>query len=295
MEQSNSLKGKTAVITGATSGIGLAAADLLAGLGADIVAVGRSADRAEQARTQILLNHPDAQVTYLLADFSRLASVRSLAEQIRSTLAQMGRTRLDILINNAGTYSDSYRLTEDGLETTLAVNHFAPFLLTHLLLDMLCGDPTGRVISVSSESHERTWLNPRRINHPLVYNGLWAYKVSKLADILFIQELNRRCAGRGLRGFAIDPGLVQTDIGFKGTGWLARKVWQMRKDACISPQIPADTLAYLASEPLDELGEAVYWKECRPVRPSRQARRADLAADLWECSEKWTGSLNERN
>lgn len=290
MEHLQSLAGKTAIVTGATSGIGLATAGLLASQGAAVIAVGRSPERAARAHEQILARTPSAQIVTLLADFTSLASVRTLADQARSSLAGLNRDHLDILVNNAGTFNDHYHLTADGLETTLAVNHFAPFLLTHLLLDLLCGPHIGRVISVSSESHERTWLDPARINHPLVYNGLWAYKVSKLANILFIQELNRRFVGRGLRGLAVDPGLVQTDIGFKGTGWLARKVWQMRKNAGISADIPADTIAYLASAPLEELGGAIYWKERQPVTPSRQARRTDLAEQLWNCSEQSTGS-----
>jgi retinol dehydrogenase 12 len=290
MSNMYSLIGKTAVVTGATSGIGLATAEMLAAQGATVIGVGRNGEKAERAEQQIRTANPSARISYLLADFTRLTSVRQLASSIQTTLTETGAGHLDILVNNAGTYNDACRLTEDGLETTQAVNHFAPFLLTHLLLDVLCGPHIGRVISVSSESHERTWLNPERFHRPLVYNGLWAYKVSKLANVLFIAELNRRYSSRGLRGFAIDPGLVSTDIGFKGTGWLARRVWQMRKDAGISAQIPADTITYLAAAPLAELGEAIYWKERKPVRPSDQARRSDLAERLWKSSEKLTGS-----
>jgi NAD(P)-dependent dehydrogenase (short-subunit alcohol dehydrogenase family) len=136
--------GKTVVITGATSGIGLASMVALAREGASIIGVGRNEERCLAAKKLVLKECPQAQVDYLLADLSLQSQVRMLAEDIRSTLNNMGRKWLDVLVNNAGLYSGKLVWTKDGIELTLAVNHIAPFLLTHELLPLLKNAPLGR-------------------------------------------------------------------------------------------------------------------------------------------------------
>lgn len=168
----------------------------------------------------------------------------------------------------------------------MAVNHFAPFLLTNLLLDLFQNAGEGRVITISSDSHYRTWLDIDRLNHPLLYNGLWAYKCSKLANVLFTREFNRRYIANNVRAFAVDPGLVSTDIGFKQTGWLARKIWQMRKDAGVPAEVPAKTVVMLAGMPIDRQPDEDYWYDCQPKPASGQAMRSDLAHRLWDESAR---------
>jgi len=290
MPESPNLSGKTVVVTGATSGIGLQAAITLACQGAFVIGVGRDLQRCLQAEASIRATcseaHAEAQVRYLLANLSQMSQVRALAASVRSELNSRHMAALDVLVNNAGTYSARYVLTADGFEQTMAVNHFAPFLLTHELLPLLNAAPSGRIITVSSGSHYGAFLDMARLNHPLIYNGLWAYKVSKLANVLFSLELNHRLrlADTHARAFALDPGLVNTDMGAKTGDWLSTLVWKYRRRGGASPEVPVRTVIFLASQA--SLPDAIYWRDSHPKTPSRQAQRADLARGLWEISSR---------
>jgi retinol dehydrogenase 12 len=287
MTDSPDLSGKTALVTGATSGIGLQAAATLAKLGAFVIGVGRSPQRCLQAEASIRAASPQARVRYLLSDLSQMSQVRSLAASVRSELNSNSIPALDLLVNNAGVYSSIYVRTVDGFELTMAVNHFAPFLLTHEMLPLLAGAASGRIITVSSGAHYGATLDMKRLNHPLIYFGLWAYKASKLANVLFTVELSRRLAGTSARAFALDPGLVNTDMGEKAGDWLSALVWNRRKRGGAAPEVPVRTVVYLASQA--SLPEAIYWRDCRPKTPSRQAQRADLARQMWELSNQLCG------
>ena len=284
MTDSPDLSGKTALVTGATSGIGLQAAATLANLGAYVIGVGRSPQRCRQAEASIRAASPEAKVRYLLADLSQMSQVRALAASVRSALNSNSMPVLDLLVNNAGVYSSKYVRTVDGFELTMAVNHFAAFLLTHELLPLLTSAASGRIITVSSGAHYWATLDLKQLNHPLIYFGLWAYKVSKLANVLFSVELSRRLAGTPARAFALDPGLVNTDMGEKAGDWLSSLVWNRRKRGGAAPEVPVRTVVYLASQA--SLPEGIYWRDCRPKTPSRQAQRGGLARQLWELSSR---------
>lgn len=281
-------KGKVVIITGATSGIGLATAKELAGRGAYIIGTGRSEERCRKAEQEIRQLYPDVSVTYIAADISSLAEVTSLASDIRARLSQDGRTAIDVLINNAGTVSSWYVSTVDGFELQFAVNHLAPFLLTHELMPSLEQSQAGTVICVSSGSHYRTRLHWNDIMLRKHYNTLMAYKQTKLANVMFVTELNRRLSSSGsrVRALAVDPGLVNTDIGLKGTGGIVKKVWQIRSRGGTPPEQPAHAIAYLVTDPSPRLISEVYWKDCRPLRPSAYSQKPDAAKRLWELSER---------
>ncbi len=186
------LSDKTFVLTGATSGIGLAAAHLLAERGAFLIGVGRSAERCSQVEDQLRSAHPQARVEYCVADLSLQAQVRQLAQDIRAKLQGHHSNSLDGLINNAGTFTYWMTLTPEGFEMQWAVNHLAPFLLTHALLPLLQAAPAARVVTVSSGSHYNTRLKWNDIQLRRGYNCLLAYKQTKLANVLFTAELNRQ-------------------------------------------------------------------------------------------------------
>lgn len=295
MESSSlSMQGKSVVVTGATAGIGLASAVTLARAGALVIGVGRSPQRCAQAAAQIQHSVPGARVHYLVAELSLQREVRRLAEDIHTVLDEEGFTRLDALVNNAGTFSARLDRTDEGIYRALAVNHLAGFLLTNLLLPSLRAAPFGRVVTVSSASHYRAIFNPKRLNQSLFYNGLWAYKITKLMNVLFTYELNRRESGSAVRSFAVDPGLINTEIGLKDRSWVSRLVWDLRRRGGRPPEVPAQTVLYLCAEEALQTSTEYYWRDLAPKNPSRAARRPGLARDLWQASADLCG-LDEIN
>ncbi|MBA3074477.1 MAG: SDR family NAD(P)-dependent oxidoreductase [Anaerolineae bacterium] len=286
------LKNKAIVITGATAGIGFQTALDAAHAGALVIGVGRNPQRCEDARQKIATLAPDATVIFLTANLASQKQIHSLAEQIQQTLADHKLKALDVLVNNAGMYMGKKIFTEDGIETTFAVNHLAPFLLTHLLLPLLSKSSSGRVITVSSDSHYRTSFIPEKAKNPGLFFGLMAYKVSKLSNILFSYEFNRlhtSKADTSVHAFAVDPGLVNTDIGMKETGRLASLVWRSRKNLGVSPEVPSKTILFLAGEPAVSKSTDIYWHLCKAKQPSQNATNPILAKRLWKESCKLTG------
>jgi len=289
MPEQNTMVGKSVVVTGATAGLGLYSLEAIVGAGAFGIGIGRDASRCAAAAEQIKTANPDGQVTYLVADLSHQSEIYRVAAEIQSVLAQNGLAGLDVLVNNAGTYSARRIYTEDGVELMLAVNHIAPFLLTRLLLPLLKSPPAGRVITVSSGSHYNTDLRLPRINNPRIYFGLDRYKVTKMANVLFTYELNRHLAGTRVRAFAADPGLINTDMGAKNTGKAGQLVWKYRRRGGRPPQVPAQNILFLSSEPSLQGRPEMYWRDCIPKSPDPQAEREDLAAALWKRSLELCG------
>ncbi len=285
---------RIAVVTGATSGIGKAAALSLAASGIQVIGVGRSKEKLEALKAEMAAKSPGSEFTGLICDFESLKQVRELAVSIKGVLKEKSSGRLDCLLNVAGQFVSWHSTTEEGYETQFAVNHLAPFLLTNLLLDNLCGHPS-RVITVSSESHYHAWIKWNDIMQNKFYNPLFAYMQSKLANVLFTYELNRRFGDEcGLRAYAVSPGLVNTDIALKNSMGISRLVWLLRKGKGKSPEEGARTCIYLATEKDIPAPLEPYWEDCAPCRHSRRSKDPDYARRLWVLSEKLTG-LNAGN
>jgi NAD(P)-dependent dehydrogenase (short-subunit alcohol dehydrogenase family) len=282
------LSNKTFVVTGATSGIGLATAEALAQAGARVIGAGRSAERCAQSEQHLRRLAGHDRIDYLAADLSQQSEVVRLAGQIQTVLSERGIYALDGLVNNAGIFTYWLTLTVDGIEMQWAVNHLAAFRLTRQLLPLLQAAPTARIVTVSSDSHYGAridWDDPQLRRH---YNGLEAYGTTKLANILFTQELNRRLGmDSKIRAFAADPGLVKTDIGMKGTPSVAGWVWKIRRSGGTPPEIPAQGILYLLSEPSLQDSREIYWKDRRPKRASHAALDSQTAVKLWSLSEKY--------
>ncbi|MGC9349773.1 MAG: SDR family NAD(P)-dependent oxidoreductase [Anaerolineae bacterium] len=290
MDERNDLKGKTIVVTGATSGIGRAVVQALALGGAHVIGVGRSPDRCCFVQEAVSAASPGARLSFAIADLASQGQVRSLNSEIRRMVEEAGADYIDVLINNAGTVSSWRKVTEDGYELQFAVNHLAPFLLTLGLLPLLQAAPSGRVVTVSSGSHYKARMNWRDLMYRRHYSCLRAYKQSKLANVLFTVELNRRLGKQSpVRAYAADPGLVDTGIGQKGTSGLEKLVWKLRRRRGASPEEGAKTIVYLATQDLAENADRVYWKACRPKQPSASALQAEDASRLWTISERLCG------
>lgn len=281
---------KTIVVTGATSGIGLATASVLVARGAHVIGVGRSPQRCHEAERRLQSVNPAGQATYLVADLTLQSEVRRLAVEIRRVLAARGLDHLNGLVNNAGAFTYWLNLTAEGFETQWALNHLAPFLLTLELLPLLEAAPSARIVTVSSESHAHTRLNWEDIQLRRHYNGLVAYKQTKLANVLFTAELNRRLGpGSRVKAFAADPGLVKTDIGFKDTPGIVQWVWGRRRAIGIPPEEAADGIVHLLGEASLRNSQEVYWRHGEPRRADPQALDAMNAQRLWTMSTQMCG------
>jgi NAD(P)-dependent dehydrogenase (short-subunit alcohol dehydrogenase family) len=280
------LSDNSIVVTGATSGIGLAVAEKMARAGAFVIGIGRSAERNAKAVGGIKSNVPDARVTYLLANLASQDQVRRVAGEIGNTLEGAGFAQLDVLVNNAGVYMARKVMTEDGIETTFAVNHLAGFLLTHELLSLLQRGH-GRILTTSSYSHRTTPLCLGRVVSPWPHIGLMAYKRSKLSNVLFTYELNRR--NLGVTAFAVDPGLVNTAIASKGSNGIEDLVWRRRRLKGTPAEVPARTYLYLAGEREVDVTRGYYFRDSAFMVPSQQSENEKLARKLWDLSCDLTG------
>ncbi len=287
----NSTSQRTVVITGATSGIGLAAARLLLQTGYSVIGVGRSAARCQEHEQELSqLAAPGACVKFLCGDLALQSEVLRVAREVQRTLGHWGFTSLDVLINNAATVPFWQTLTPEGFDMQWAVNHLAPFLLTLELLPLLKAAPAGRVVTVSSGSHYHTKLNWDDIQLRRHYNPLRAYNQTKLANVLFTLELDRRLRSDSrARAFAADPGLVNTEIGLKSNSFIARWAWDLRRRGGIPPEKSAQGIVYLATEPSVQQANDLYWQHGRPKAPSSYALNAEAAGQLWRLSSQMCG------
>jgi NAD(P)-dependent dehydrogenase (short-subunit alcohol dehydrogenase family) len=277
------MQGKVCLVTGATSGIGAVAARELAQRGASVVLVGRDRARCESAVAQVRSQTGNEAVEWLLADLSSQQQVRELARQFRARHAQ-----LDVLVNNAGGIWMQRRETADGLEMTFAVNHLAYFLLTLSLLDLLKASAPARIVNVSSGAHRRATLDFDDLQSKQNYNGWGAYCRSKLANLLFTNELARRLAETGVTANALHPGWVATGFA-RHNGW---RGWLIRTAArcfAIGPEAGARTIVYLATSPevAAVSGEYFFRQQVRPSSPA--ARNEADARRVWQISLELTG------
>ncbi len=288
----NELAGKFCVVTGATAGMGLFTLTALAKKGAHVIGIGRNAKRCEKAKAEALSQAPGAEITFLTGDLSSQAQIKTLAGQIIKLLNTQGDGSLYCLVNNAGTCAGHYIATEDGIEMQLAVNFLAPFLLSHLLLSALKKSEGARILTVSSESHYKTIVNWKNVELKHCYISLWAYKQSKLFTVLFMRALDRRIQPLGLRAFAVDPGLVDTDIGYKDTGWIEHIVWNFRKKMAASIADGAATAVHLACEPGLKC-EEIYWRECKEHKAAANSYSEKNMRRVWALGEKYCNIKSE--
>jgi NAD(P)-dependent dehydrogenase (short-subunit alcohol dehydrogenase family) len=277
------LTGRVCVITGANRGIGRATAEELARAGASLVLVCRRRQDGEEVAAATGRASPAPTPHVVEADLASQAAVRAAAHEIRSTHQQ-----IHVLVNNAASIPRTREVTADGIETQLAVNHLAPFLLTNLLLDSLRSSAPSRVITVSSTTHQGAEIDFSDLQSHRGYAPEEVYATTKLMNLLFTYELARRLRGTGVTANAVHPGAIATRllaeymrVPFMG-GALARTFGA-------SPEQGADTIVYLAGSPEVERVTGKYFVNRQEARSSPASYDEAAARRLWEESERLTG------
>lgn len=275
------MTGTVCVITGGTDGIGKAAAHALALQGARLLIHGRDPEKGARAVAEIKARTHNAAIEFVQADFSSLGEVRRLAAMLVERAP-----RIDVLINNAGGLFARRQVSHDGYEMTFAVNHLAPFLLTHLLLSSLQGGKPARIVTTSSEAHRRATLQLDQTGSR--YSAMAAYGSSKLANILFTRSLARRLAGTGVTATCLHPGFVRTHFG-RDLPPVGKLVFGLISRFARSPEKGAQTLVYLATSAQVAGASGGYYFDCKLTQPSPAAQDETAAEHLWKLSEQWVG------
>jgi NAD(P)-dependent dehydrogenase (short-subunit alcohol dehydrogenase family) len=281
----NGVAGKQVLITGATGGIGLAAAKKLARRGAHLAIVARSEAKAVEAVRQIRVDSgSEGEVDVLLADLASQASIRRLAAEVLERYPS-----LQVLVNNAGAVNSQRRLTEDGIELTWAVNHLAPFLLTTLLLDRLKASAPARIVTTSSRAHQGAQIPFDDLAGERTFGvgGFRRYSETKLANILFTIELARLLEGTGVTANCFHPGLVASGFN-RNNGALMGLGMALTRPFARSSEKGAETLVWLVDSPEVSDQSGGYFFDQRRTSPSAAAQDAEVARRLWAVSQEQT-------
>jgi NAD(P)-dependent dehydrogenase (short-subunit alcohol dehydrogenase family) len=276
------MKGKVVVITGATSGIGRAAAIALANMGAQIVILARDEVKGTEMVGEIGRRSINADAQLIRCDLADMGTVRKAASEV---LAR--NERVDVLVLNAGVIMGRRTLTEDGFEYTFGISHLAHFVLANLLLERLRESAPSRIVVTSSYSHMRGHMDFDDLMGEKAYRPFRAYGQAKLANVLLTFELARRLKRTGVTANCYHPGPTRTNIG-KGFGSLGAMVYPLAGPFMLPAEKGADTLVYLASSPDVEGVTGRYFFERKVIESSAESKDPEEARRLWEISERLT-------
>ncbi|MBI5564156.1 MAG: SDR family oxidoreductase [Chloroflexi bacterium] len=280
---SNEMQNKVVMVTGATNGIGLEAAKMLAAKDATIVGVGRNPQKCADAANQIKAATSNTKVEFLVADLSRQAEVRRVADEFKRQY-----DRLDVLLNNAGAYFANRETNADGQEMTWALNHLNYFVLMDQLLDVLTASGAARIVNVSSDAHRPIrGIRFEDVELRTGYNSWLAYGQSKLANVMFTYELARRLEGTKVTANVLHPGFVATGFGLNNGGLINFGMKVIQKIGAKRPEQGAATSVYLASSPEVDGVSGRYFADSKAAKSN--AASYDVAAQkrLWELSEQY--------
>lgn len=282
------MKGKLCMITGANSGIGKATAIGLAKMGATIVMVCRNKERGEEALNDIRRKSNNESIYLMLADLSSQKAIYQFVKDFKEKFQH-----LHVLINNAGVNLSKYLLTEDGIETTLAVNYLAPFLLCNLLFDSLKAGKTARIVNVASSVQGKS-IDFDNLNGQKDYHQLKAYAMSKLAVIIFTYEFARRFDGNGVTINCLHPGYVRTNM-IRNFRKFVKYFFPFISLFVRSPKRGAKTSIYCASSPDIEGISGKYFKKRKEKKSVKASYDEELAKELWDVSVELTNLNSEKS
>jgi retinol dehydrogenase 12 len=277
------MEGKTCIITGATSGIGRSAAEALAAMGARIVMVARDKQRGESTLAKLRDRFPAGGHSIHYADLLRLAEVKRVAVDIAAA-----EPRIDVLLNNAGAMFARRKITPEGCERTFALNHVAPFVLTHGLRERLFAAAPARVVNTAGVLHHLAWLHLDDLNLERNYTAFYAYAHAKLCSVLFTRELARRWASKGVTANCVHPGEVATRFGERAGG-LIPYVFAVIRLFGSPPEQGARRIVQLASSREYAKITGRYFDKERLARPNPQAVDDENAERLWDATAKLAG------
>jgi retinol dehydrogenase-14 len=279
------MAGRVVLITGGTGGIGKATAIGLATMGARVGITGRDLGRAEQAAADIRATSGNGAVDAFAADMTSQAEVRRLAVAVLDAYP-----RLDVLVNNVGGFWAHRHPTDDGLERTFALNHLAAFLLTNLLLDRLKASAPARVVNVSSGAQSMGRIAFDDLQGARKYSGQHAYNQSKLATIMFTNELARRLEGTGVTANSLHPGVVRTNFGAEDQARFFAVISHLILPLLKTPAQGAQTPIYLASSPDVDGVTGKFFANRKPKTANKLADDTEVSARLWRVSAELVGT-----
>lgn len=266
------LSGKTILITGATDGIGKELARMFAHTGCQLILHGRNPGKLKNTVTEVLQESSNPNIKTVIADFASLGQVRTMAQNLVDNF-----DHLDILINNAGLYPDKKIISEDGFEQTLQVNYISPFLLTNLLLPLLGGKNSSKIVNLTSIGHRYVWHNIRDPQSKFYWRWV-AYCRSKLLMIPFTHELAEQLSEKNITVNSIHPGIIRTKL-----------IRVLPVSWGVSVESGANTVFDLATNPANKSINGKYFEKYKIVKPSLIARSTKLQKSLWRVSLRWAG------
>ncbi|MBR0145637.1 MAG: SDR family oxidoreductase [Eubacterium sp.] len=270
------MEGKTAIVTGANSGMGRATVEALSDMGATVIMLCRDEARGREAYEK-LMEKKDRTLDLILCDLGDYASIRAFVREVRKKYG-----RIDILVNNAGFISLDRQETKEGLERQFGVNHIGHFLLTMGILPLM--GEGSRIVNVASGAHKTGKIHFRDINLTKHFNVITAYSQSKLANVLFTRELAGRLADRGITVNCCHPGAVATNIGIDRDTGFGKTITGLLKPFFLTPAEGARTAIYLAGSPEVQDISGEYFYKCRIAKSSKRSKDMRLARDLYRFS-----------
>jgi NAD(P)-dependent dehydrogenase (short-subunit alcohol dehydrogenase family) len=282
---------RTFVVTGATDGIGRAVVSMLIAQGHRVIGVARNPTKAERIAAEI----GSERLSFVYADLSSSSEVAKAAAAIRDAVEARPGCVLDGVIHVAGVVATHRETTVDGYERTFAVNHLAVHHLTTALLPLLADHHGARVIVVSSRAHRVGFIHFRDVMWKHGYWLLTAYAQSKLANVLFVRSMARRIDPVSVSFYAIDPGLVDTGIVAKTTAGIERWIWSWRRRAGTRPEVPAEEIVRIATDPVFALRSGLFWRHGVPIRPACRSGNVRTMERLYELSEALIAAALDRS